>query len=318
MPANDLPQFVAGVIASLDEADDVDEALDEDPVAPDDATSTFQDGDLVTPFEVSDDTSLVDGGFPGAGGLPSAGQEGRFTGQVSPGAEAVAVYRDIHRYGSDWGIYFFERPFATFVRGTAREAGTPLLGVVAAGALRQLLFHEQTHCEVEVVASELEDVLRKHLYASYIKRERHTPTQWTPVGILEEALATWREISFARRRWPSQIPKPAGFQRAAEAIARASPPGYNDWHKLEDFSTRRQVMGELAKLITKGKPIRANRWGRLEDREEAQIPRYWVGNPATIKVIGATQAGPTRHTPGFLGGRAPGPITEMLAEGPLR
>jgi hypothetical protein len=323
MSADDLPQLVAQVILSLgDVPDGDDEVHGEDQDEPDAAVSTFQEGDLVTPFEVPDDASPIEGDSPAGGiqggGVAGAGAKAGFTGQTSPGAEAIAVYRDIHRYRSDWGIYFFERPFRDFVRGTALEAKTTSLGAVRAGALRQLLFHEQTHCEVEVMASELEDVLHTHLYKSYVLRGRHTATQWTPEGILEEALATWREISFARRRWPTQIPKPPGFQRAAEAIARASPPGYKDWHKLEAFSTRRLVMAELAKLITRGQQITMDRWGRLEDREEAQIPRYWVGNPAMISVIGATPAGRPRPTPGFLGGRAPGPITEMLAEGPLR
>lgn len=99
------------------------------------------------------------------------------------------------------------------------------------------------------------------------------------MGPLDEALATWREISFARRKWPSTMAKPRGFQRAAELIASNAPLGYSEWHRLRTFRSRQEVMATIASLIA-GRAMTSCRWGRIQDTESALVPRYWVGRPA--------------------------------------
>lgn len=156
VPAGEFPRFFEGVLGLLPE-------LPKQPVAPFDEgdseppiwivqAPSIEDRDLVTPIEIPE---IAD---PPEGDFPEGGEEGRFTGGASPGVDVIAVYCDFHRHRGDWGIYFFERPFLGFVLDMARVAGaTPT--ATTGGALRQVLFHELAHFEVEVIGTELEDAL---------------------------------------------------------------------------------------------------------------------------------------------------------------
>lgn len=147
---------------------------------------------------------------------------GVFGTSAMPDIDAVAFYAPWHFYGNDWGIYF-TTGFADFLIDIAHYANQPP-SVVEPFVVYQVLAHELTHFEFEVVATELEATLERSLYREYCLFRFALPTRWD-ASPLEEAVATWEEIRFARRRSP---PRPKGFSKAVRKVADLSPPGYRD------------------------------------------------------------------------------------------
>lgn len=264
-----------------------------------DVALPIRDDDAVTPIEVPEllDTALKEE-F-----LPEYPDESALGAQSWGGTDTLAVYLDWHRYDEDWGIYYFDQPFRRFASRLAHGARAPV-AIVASAALRQVLFHQFTHFEFEVVATELEGVLDHPLYQDYLSQRVRTQTRWTPAGsALEEALATWREVLFTRRRWPTAMSKPPDYQAEAERLASLAPDGYRHWTAVDDDATRREMTAQLVGLIA-NRPVKGYRWGRLERDERRQVPRYWVGTPSAIPLVGAIQAGPHRSVPTALARRA--------------
>jgi hypothetical protein len=223
----------------------------------------------------------------GAGGDEGPAPSGMFSDSGSAGADAIAHYKPWHIWGEDWGIYFFAGPFRDFVASTAQLAGCSF-AQLEPFVLRQVLEHELTHFEFEVVGTKLEAILQQPLYRSYLFERYSRPTRWTGspwargsrTGPLEEAIATWREIRYSRRKTPKP---PTGYQAAASKLADASPPGYNAW-RCGDAGNEHLgeiVAATLVSLIADAPhvmlPLRSP---SAEDFGE--VPIYWRGDRSLI------------------------------------
>ena len=123
-------------------------------------------------------------------------ETGRFTATESPGVDAVAAYFPWHFFEASWGIRIYERPFYGFAADLASLAGHPLPTMLPI-VLLEVLQHEWTHFAFEVAATEIEDVVDYPLYGSYSRTRYARPTDWS-TGPLEEAVATWAELSSPR------------------------------------------------------------------------------------------------------------------------
>src|SRR5262249_38682554 len=156
---------------------------------PDDESSGF-----VTEIDVP----FPDDVHEGAGGDEGPAPSGMFSDEGSAGADEIAHYKPWHVWGSDWGIYFFAEQFRDFAASTARLAGAAYADVEPF-VMRQILEHELTHFEFEVIGTKLEAIYRTPLYRSYLFHRYSHPTRWTGPpwarrshpGPTEEALATW-------------------------------------------------------------------------------------------------------------------------------
>jgi hypothetical protein len=211
-------------------------------------------------------------------GEPRPGEEipdlpsGVFGTSDLPDIDAVAFYAPWHFYGEEWGIYFTPG-FADFLNDIAHYAGQPP-SAVEPFVVYQVLAHELTHFEFEVVATELEATLERSLYREYMLLRFALPTRWA-ASPLEESVATWEEVRFARRRSP---PRPKGFSRAVRLIADHSPPGYRDWRVMNDDRRGSLVTATLAGLIA-GQPLLEWPWGDTSTQERGQVPVRWRGDP---------------------------------------
>jgi hypothetical protein len=224
----------------------------------------------------------------GAGGDEGPAPTGMFSEEKAPGADEIAHYKPWHVWGEDWGIYFFAERFRDFVAATARLSGGAY-GQLEPFVLRQLLEHELTHFEFEVVGTKLEAIYGTPLYRSYLFDRYQQPTRWTGPpwsrranhpGPVEEAIATWREVRYARRKKPAP---PPGYQAAASKLADAAPPGYNAWRCADPGNAHvaELVTATVASLIA-GSPQVAPPPHGLDDQDLAEVPIYWRGDPALI------------------------------------
>lgn len=204
------------------------------------------------------------------------------------GADAIACYVPWHVDPARWGIYFFERPFFAFVMTVARLSDVSP-NSLAPVVLRQLLFHELEHFRFEVVGTELEDVLRRPLYVDYLRRRFGRPVDGMS-GPVEETLATWREVRFARGKLQAFLrPKPPKYLAAVSQAASDSPPGYRDWNVAASDAGRERLVAAVAGLIA-DRPITTGGWGNwLTEENKRSVPRRWVGNPAFLPNVGALQ-----------------------------
>jgi hypothetical protein len=222
-----------------------------------------------------------------AGGNEGPAPSGTFSEEESAGADALAHYKPWHVWGADWGIYFFEEAFRDFAASTAQLAGV-VYADVEPFVMRQILEHELTHFEFEVIGTKLEAICSTPLYRSYLVRRYSRPTRWTGApwarghqpGPTEEALATWREVHYSRRKKPKP---PAGYQAAASKLADASPPGYNAWRCGDTGNPHlaNLVSASVCSLILDA-PVVAPLTHELSDVDFGDVPVYWRGNPALI------------------------------------
>jgi hypothetical protein len=223
----------------------------------------------------------------GAGGDEGPAPSGMFTEEESAGADAIAHYKPWHVWGADWGIYFFAKQFRDFVAATARISGAAY-SQLEPFVLRQILEHELTHFEFEVLGTKLEGIYGKPLYRRYLFDRYRQPTRWTGPpwargpnpGPTEEAIATWREVSYSRRKKPAS---PPGYQAAASKLADASPPGYNAWRCADTGNEHLAglVTAAVASLIA-AEPQVAPPPGSLDEEDLGDVPVYWRGDPALI------------------------------------
>ena len=184
---------------------------------------------------------------------------------------AVAFYAPWHFYGEDWGIYLGPL-FPDFLTDIAFHAVQPT-SVVEPFVVEQLLAHEQTHFEFEVVATELEAMVERSLYREYLFFSYNAPNRWA--SPLEEAVATWEEVAFARRRTPR---RPKGFLKAVQKVANLSPPGYRDWKVADDDRRGPLVRATVASHII-GQRLLDWPWGDTSPAERAQVPVRYRGDP---------------------------------------
>ena len=247
---------------------------------------------LVPDNEPSGFVTGIDVPFPddvrqGAGGDEGPAPSGMFSEEESAGADAVVHYKPWHVWGADWGIYFFAEPFRDFAASTARLAGVAYADVEPF-VMRQLLEHELTHFEFEVIGTKFEAIYRTPMYRSYLVHRYSRRTRWTAPpwsrgrhpGPTEEALATWREVHYSRRKKPKP---PAGYQTAASKLADASPPGYNAW-RCGDTSNphvANLVSATVSSLILDA-PVVTPLPHELSEEDFGDVPVYWRGDPALI------------------------------------
>lgn len=284
-----FPEFFTAVGTRLPEAFENDGASHSAPV--DEGAASWivaacrPDSDVpVVEIEVPETPEPPDADAPG---LPSPDPDA-MGGYGRQGADALACYEPFHRSPEGWGIYFFERPFFAFVHELAQDAHLAP-GALAPVVLRQVLFHELTHFRFEVVGTELEDVLGRPLYLDYLRHRFRQPAAGLS-GPIEETLASWSEVRFARDKLPQFLrPKPASYPQAVEAAASAAPPGYRDWNHASSIPRRERLVAELAALIA-DVPVATGAWGSwLSRTNRRSVPKFWVGDPRLIPNIGALQ-----------------------------
>lgn len=234
----------------------------------------------------------VDVPFPddvggGAGGDEGPAPTGMFSEGSSEGADAIAHYKPWHLWGADWGIYFFAEPFRDFAASTARLAAAPYADIEPF-VMRQVLEHEMAHFEFEVIGTKLEAIHRVPLYRSYLVHRYAWPTRWTGPpwargrhpGPTEEALATWREVHYSRRKKPKP---PAGYQAAASKLADAAPPGYNAWRCGDKGNPHlANLVNAAVNSLILGAPIVTPPIHDLTQEDFGDVPVYWRGDPALI------------------------------------
>jgi hypothetical protein len=270
---------------------------EQDTLAPDgryesDVPAGFPSWALVHHEEESGLVTEIDVPFPddvgeGAGGDEGPAPSGMFTEGGSAGADAIAHYKPWHLWGEDWGIYFFAKPFRDFVASTAQLSGANY-GQLEPFVMRQILEHEYTHFEFEVVGTKLEAIYEKPLYRSYMFDRFAHHTRWTGPpwarglhpGPVEEAIATWREVRYSRQKKP--IPPP-GYQAAASKLADAAPPGYNAWRCADAGNAHLAglVNATVATLIADAPQVAPPAPG-LDEQDFGDVPVYWRGDPALI------------------------------------
>jgi hypothetical protein len=223
----------------------------------------------------------------GAGGDEGPSPSGMFSEDGSAGADAIAHYKPWHVWGADWGIYFFAEPFRDFVASTACLSGSTFMQLEPF-VMRQLMEHELTHFEYEVLGTKLEAVYEQPLYRSYLFDRYSRATRWTGrpwardsrQGPLEEAVATWREVRYSRGRKP--VP-PSGYQSATSKLADAAPPGYNAWRCADSGNEHLAgiVTAAVASLIADApQPVPPD--VSLSEEDLGDVPVYWRGDPSLI------------------------------------
>jgi hypothetical protein len=259
-----------------------------------------EDSGLVTEIDVPFPEDLGEG----AGGDEGPAPSGMFTEAESAGADAVAHYKPWHVWGDDWGIYFFAEPFRDFVAATAHLSGTAY-AQLEPFVMRQVLEHELTHFEFEVIGTKLEAIYEKPLYRSYMFQRFSRPTRWTGPpwargphpGPAEEAIATWHEVRHARRKKPMP---PPGYQAAASKLADAAPPGYNAWRCANTGNAHLAglVNATVASLIADAAQVVPPAPG-LDEEDFGDVPVYWRGDPVLIP-SSAPAKDLTRPSPGRL------------------
>jgi len=222
--------------------------------------------------------------------LPDDVPRGRFTVESSPGLDAVASYQPYHFAFEGWGIRVYEKPFLGFAADLADLLGEPIERIVPL-AFRQVLFHEWTHFAFEIVGTTLDSVLAgidglvSVCYRDYCESRYANGSQWSD-GPLEEAVAVWAELQFARRQLPERLrPKPRRYAEAVAALGRASPAGYRDFQCMRGRNAER-VLAHLAGTIADAE-ICTGRWGETTAAERAQVPVYWIGDPTLLPSVGA-------------------------------
>ena len=257
------------------------------PLPPDAPLWALWPDDEPSGFVTEIDVPFPDDVGQGAGGDEGPAPSGMFSEAESAGADAIAHYKPWHVWGADWGIYFFAEPFRDFAASTARLAGAAYADVEPF-VMRQILEHELTHFEFEVIGTKLEGIYSTPLYRSYLVHRYSRPTRWTGrpwargrhPGPTEEALATWREVRYSRRKKPKP---PAGYQAAVSKLADASPAGYNAWRCGDTGNPHlaNLVSATVSSLIL-DTPVVTPPTHELSEEDFGDVPVYWRGDPALI------------------------------------
>lgn len=166
------------------------------------------------------------------------------------------------------GVYVAVEPFKQFCADLARETGGSASGV-APYALAQLVRHESVHFQMEVEATQMEEICASALYVPYVRSHYNDSAvaQGVPCeGPLEEALATWAEVEYARsakRRASAMSRYPAAVQTMADRL----PAGYKDWRIFERALANRpaglMALAALFGIVRGSDPVNSARLPRL-------------------------------------------------------
>ena len=143
-----------------------------------------------------------------------------------------------------------------------------------------------------MAATLLEDARATEIYRPYARTRFRAPTSIVnahggPVVPLEEAFATWREVR--SRRLPDACGKPPiPFWRATQAQALLAGAGYMDWDTWghDPVAAARALMSLVADA-----PIASESWLSVDRAVLAQVPVYWVGDPASASLFGGIPKG---------------------------
>ena len=208
-------------------------------------------------------------------------------------ADAIAVYRPWHLHAEHWGIYVSAEALAAFAGALSTLTSVPPARI-APLALRQILEHEWTHFAFEIAGTEIEDVLGRLVYPDYVLNRFSTPVPRWSNGPLEEIVASWAEVTFARHP-PNGFKsrRPRNYARAVERLLSLCAPGYRDWHWMEGEADAVKITAGVASLIA-AKPMRTFRWTEVTQEEKSQVPVYWIGDRNLSAAFGAfpKSAGP--------------------------
>lgn len=158
-----------------------------------------------------------------------------------------------------------------------------------------------------MVGTKLEAIYETPLYRSYLFERFSRPTRWTGPpwargphpGPAEEAIATWREVRYSRRKKPTP---PRGYQAAASKLADAAPSGYNAWRCADTGNAHLAglVTAAVASLIADAAQVVPPAHG-LNEEDFGDVPVYWRGDPDLIP-SSAPAKDTTRPTPQRLEG----------------
>jgi hypothetical protein len=195
------------------------------------------------------------------------------------GAEALAWYVPFALSPAKWGIYFNGHHFPDYVAALAAALHVRVETLWPI-ALHQVRIHELTHFHFECVGTQLEITLRKRTYPSYVQH-RYTVATMYGHGPLEEAIATERELSFARGVRAVSLPgdtgfRPRGYRQLLESVHY--PPGYRDWGAVKSPAHRRLAYETLIGIITSTDlPLRTPERLWVPDAQVNSVPLYWWG-----------------------------------------
>lgn len=233
------------------------------------------------PFPESEDDELEglwEGETPQAGRSAGELDVGAILGDH--GAESLAWYVPYALSPPKWGVYFNGHTFPDYVAALAKDLGIQL-GVLWPVAFHQIMVHELTHFHFEGVGTQLDIAMHARAYPSYIQKRYTVDTLYGP-GPLEEAMATEREIAFARGVQAVSLPgdtgfRPRGYRRLLESIPY--PRGYADWVRVKSPAHRRLAYETLSGIITdKNLPLRSPERVWVSHTQASSVPVYWWGS----------------------------------------
>ena len=211
-----------------------------------------------------------------------------------PSADMVACYRPWHVWGKGWGIWINEPALRSFTAWIAKSAGIEA-ATLAPLVLRQVLEHEWTHFSFEVVGAHIEHILQGvTLYRAYVTWRYSRPSRWSP-GPLEETVATWHEVQFARR--VSRVGIGRSYVDAVEDACSKAPPGYREWRVMDPRGKRghvrwtegtKVVAGVASNIADRPEDWTIANWRPATSDEKRQVPVNWIGDPGSLSVYAAT------------------------------
>jgi hypothetical protein len=218
------------------------------------------------------DPDTIKGGFPPVEEEVAPSPDGDVTpsgaGDTRPHhctPDSIAYYHPWHIGGdSHWGIYFRVRNMDSFIRRVERLFGYRNMRDLLT---EQVYWHEMEHFEQEKAAFLLEDLLGEILYPDWLRERFDTPVflenrstgQYEEVYLIEEALATAREVEWAERRSnPTTIP--AGYPTFVREDSLRAPRGYNRFYlclgQYERAEARAAFIESVSRIATPRSPHR--------------------------------------------------------------
>jgi hypothetical protein len=219
------PEFFEGVLEA-NQLLDQDEAADTTAMSPSGEAAPW----LGSPLPHSEESVWVrqPRAFTPATVPPGVPRTEFITGETT--VDAIAAYFPWHFHGERWGIRIYQSPLLGFIDATASRARCTA-DEVAPFVTLQVLHHEWVHFAWEVSATELEDAAHTALYGSYSRYGFNRASEFSS-GPLEELIATWAELEFARSTRIRGVRKPRRYVQSVRQINRIGPPGYRDFERM--------------------------------------------------------------------------------------
>jgi hypothetical protein len=205
--------------------------------------------------------------------------------------DTIAYYLPWHIGGNDhWGIYFRVPRMARYIERIQREFGPRIMTELI---IDQVYWHEMEHFEQELAITALEDLLSQILDPTWRGTRQGTTVrllnrqtgQETDVEMIQEALATAREVEWAKKLEKEGI-CPAGYSEFVEWDSRSKSTGYNQFYlclggeaKPEARAAFLESVGSVARpSISRPSPQTANRLFGKRTSSRKVVPVYSVLN----------------------------------------